>query len=303
MNGFSSQRILLASTNIVGGPTNRNVRHEQSQENFFLHDPIEITPSSGHYIAVQVPFVTDPPENIVEGVAGDPKYSVQQLDNPNRHILIRNYGPRLSLMMTIRVPHDHTSHRFRFDEFFLNGNIPAPCPLKNGRIQFKNREVKLLLDSEMDMMYRWFGVQHNHGPQYGVGETHPEYCVKEVDPPLPSDDKHCMHVNKERTFDGGYGRQKSSEPFFVGDRIEAGSLTLQLNSGNDQIHMTGDFHIPDDDGDFMYWMIRIDWFNWVDTYQPDPERDDVSTHFTTTPTPDTWPGYWPPDMWAFEGGG
>lgn len=26
-------------------------------------------------------------------------------------------------------------------------------------------------------------------------------------------------------------------------------------------------------------MIRVDWFNWVDPYEPDPEDPDVSTHF------------------------
>lgn len=288
MNGFSSQRILLASTNIVGGPTNRNVRHEQSQEDFFLHDPIEISPSSsGRYIAVQVPFVTDPPENIVEGIVGDPQYAVQQLDDPHRHVLIRNYGPRVSLMMTLRVAHDHTVHRHTFDSFFLNGSLPAPCPLKGGKIEFCNRKVKINLKKEMDMMYSWFGVQHNHGPQYDLNKEHPEYhhCKPEVP------------INEEKTFDAGYGSKKSSEPFYIGDRIEAGKLTLQLRDGNDQIHMTADFHIPDDDGGFMYWMIRIDWFNWVDPYEPDPEREDVSTHFPTTSFVDNWEGYWPPDMW------
>lgn len=265
MNGFSSQRILLASTNIVGGPTNRNVRHEQSQEDFFLHDPIEISPSSsGRYIAVQVPFVTDPPENIVEGVVGDPQYAVQQLDDPHRHVLIRNYGPRVSLMMTLRVPHDHTSHRYRFDKFFLNGNIPAPCPLKDGYLKFNNRKVQVVLKKEMDMVYRWNGVQ----------------------------------VNADKnTYDGGFGCQSSDKAIFVGDRVKAGQLTIQLNSGNDQVHITADHFIPDDHFGFEMWMIRVDWFNWVDPYEPDPERDDVSTHFPTTATADHWEGYWPPDMW------
>lgn len=264
MNGFSSQRILLASTNIVGGPTNRNVRHEQSQEDFFLHDPIEITPSNGRYIAVQVPFVTDPPEAIIEGISGDPKYTVQQLDDPHRHALIRNYGPRVSFMMTLRVEHDHTNHRYRFDEFFLNGNIPAPCPLKDGYIKFNNRKLLFVLKKKMDMVFRWNGVQAN------------------ADRP---------------TYDGGFGCQTSDEAIFIGDRVKSGQLTVQLNSGNDQVHITADHFIPDDHMGFEIWMIRVDWFNWVDPYEPDPVRDDVSTHFPTTAVADTWEGYWPPNMW------
>lgn len=268
MKGYSSARILLATTTIVGGPTNHNVRHED-QDGFILHDPIKVTPSKGQYIAVQVPFIVDPPENIVEGAAGDPQYTVQNLDDPARHVLIRNYGPRVSLMMTLRVPHDHTNHRYRFDEFFLNGNIPAPCPLKNGFILFNHRKFELHLAKEMDMVYRWTCIQHN----------------------------------PELTYDGGMKLQKASEPIYIGDRVQSGSLVIQLLSDNDQIHMTAEHFIPDDHGDFEMWMIRVDWFNWVDPYEPDPEREDVSTHFPNNPTPDSWGGYWPPDMWYCLDGG
>lgn len=270
MNGASSQRVLLASTNIVGGPTNRNVRHDQEQGNFFLHDPIEITPNGGKCIAIQVPFMTDPPKNIVEGIIGDPQYTVKQLDEPNRHVQIRNYGPRVSLMMTVRVAHDHTPHRFRFDEFFLNGNIPAPCPLKNGYIEFENRRFQLFLAKEMDMVYRWQAVQENADGN---------------------------------TFDGGFGCQLSTKPIYIGDRCKSGQMTIQLNAENDQIHITADHFIPDDHFGHEMWLIRIDWFNWVDPYEPDPEREDVSTHFPTTATPDNWEGYWPPDLWYCIDGG
>lgn len=291
MNGNSSARILLASTNIVGGPTNQNVRHAEDQSDFFMHDPIEITPSNHGYIAVQVPFVTDPPKNIVEGVRGDPQYSVQALDDPQRHVFIRNYGPRVSLMMTLRVPHDATNHRYRFDNYFLNGNIPAPCPLKGGVIEFNNRRVTLHLAKEMDMVYRWTAIQHNHGPSH----MDPEYCVKSVD---PSDEENCVHKDlTPTTFEGGFGIQKSSETIMVGDRVVSGELNIHLNADNDQIHMTADHFIPDDLGGMEMWLIRVDWFNWVDPYEPDPERDDVTNKFDDCPVADTWEGFWPYDMW------
>lgn len=292
MHGASSARILLASTNIVGGPANREVRHDLDQADFFLHDPIEITPTDKGYIAVQVPFVTDPPENIVEGVAGDPHYLVQQLDDPHRHVLIRNYGPRLSLMMTFRVLHDGINHRTRFDQFFLNGKIPAPCPLRDGYIEVRNRKFQLHLAKDMAMVYQWNAIQHNHG----VPNKDSEYCVKHQDPEEEYSE-YCVHET-DVTYDGGTGIQRSSEPIYLADRTMQGSLTIHLCDENDQIHMTVNHFIPDDMGDFEWYMVRVDWFNWVDPYEPDPERDDVSTHFPeTNPVADTWEGYWPPDMW------
>lgn len=189
MKGPSSQRILLAQVNIVGGPTNRNVRHggeNDLQEDFFLHDPIEITPTNKGVIAVQVPFVTDPPENIVEGVASDPHYVYQPLDDPVRHGLIRNYGPRLSLVMSFKVPHDHVTHKMRFDEFFLNGNLPAPCPLKDGKIAINNRQFTFEGIKEMDMVYRWMGIQYNSGVGYDL-------------------EHECDFNALPRTFDGDFG--------------------------------------------------------------------------------------------------
>lgn len=143
MHDNSSERLLLASTNIVGGPTNRNVRHDPDQGGFFLHDPITISKDGSKLIAVNVPLLTDPPKNLIETATGDPEYIFQPMDDPIRNIRYRVYGPRLSLMMTFQIAHDHTPHRVRFDEYFLRNNIPAPCPLKNGLIEFNNRKFTL----------------------------------------------------------------------------------------------------------------------------------------------------------------
>lgn len=74
MYGSSSRRIVLASTNIVGGPTNHNVRHDPDQGDFFLHDPLVVTEDKKNLILGRVPLLTDPPENIVEEADGDPDY-------------------------------------------------------------------------------------------------------------------------------------------------------------------------------------------------------------------------------------
>lgn len=45
-------------------------------------------------------------------------------------------------------------------------------------------------------------------------------------------------------------------------------------------------------------MLRVDWFNWVDPYEPDPQKPDVGTRYPDgCPVADTWEGYWPPDIW------
>lgn len=188
------------------------------------------------------------------------------MDDPARHVLIRNYGPRVSLMMTLKVPHDHTNHNYRFDQFFLNGNIPAPCPLKNGYIQFNNRRVNLVLSKTMHSFYHRMSVIHA----------------------------------PELKFDGGVGEQLTNEPYFVDDNVAAGQIVWHLHDENDQIYITAQHFIPDDHFGFEIWMLRVDWFNWVDPWEPDPERDDVGTHFPADggcPVADTWPGFWPPDMW------
>lgn len=261
-------RILLASVNIVGGPANKWTNHDQDQDPGIMMDAINITPDKNKYIAVKLPLITDMPESLLEKATGDPQYIFQGYGDPINAIKYRVYGPRLSLMMTLRVPHDHTEHRYRFDQFFLNNNIPAPCPLKNGYIQFKNREISFKLTKEMAMM--WYNTSVQHSP--------------------------------ETTFDGNTGVQPSTKPIFVGDNVDAGELTCQFNHENDQIHMTAHHFIPDDHFGFEWWMIRIDWFNWVDPYEEDPEPEDTSTSFPEqNPVADTWEGYWPPDMWYCEG--
>lgn len=199
MHEYSSQRIMLASTNIVGGPSNRIVRHEENQGNFFLKDPIVINGDDGKKIQINLPLVADPPKNLIETAHGDPHYIFQPVDDPIRNILYRVYGPRISLMMTFQIAHDHTPHRVRFDEFFLRGNIPAPCPLKDGLIEFNNRGVTLKLAKQMDMVWKNTVIQHN----------------------------------PEITYDGGCGSQKSDEPLWMGDRTDAGHLYIHLNDVND----------------------------------------------------------------------
>lgn len=251
---------MLASTNIVGGPTNWNVRHEEDQGNFFLKEPITINGDDGKKIQIDLPLLTDPPKSLIEGATGDPSYIFQPLDDPIRHIAYRVYGPRLSLMMTFKVAHDHTPHRVRFDEFFLRNNIPAPCPLKDGHIEINNRKVTLKLAKQMDMVWKNTCIQHN----------------------------------PEITYDGRCGEQKSDEPFYIEDRTDAGHLHIHLQKDNDQISIDAHHFIPDDHYGFELWMIRVDWFNWVDPYEPDPERPDVGTKFPDgCPVGDNWEGFWP----------
>lgn len=259
-----ASRLMIGKFLLVGGPTNKLTNHDQDQEYLDIYDALEITPSSHGYIVVSVPLVTDPPKTILETADGDPAYIYQGFGNPVNQIKYRVYGPRVSLMMTLRVPHDHTEHRYRFDQFFLNNHIPLPCPLHNGYLEFKNRRLSFHLNKVMDMM--WYNTSIQHSP--------------------------------EITYDGNTGFQPSDQPIYVGDNVDAGNLICQFNHENDQIHFTGHHYVHDDHGEFMYWMIRIDWFNWVDPYEEDPERPDVSTHMVEgCPIADTWEGYWPPYIW------
>lgn len=261
-------RLAIFKVAIVGGPTNRLTNHSQDQEFTTLYDALEVTPTNQGYVVIQVPLCPDPPPSILERAAGTPGYIFQGWGEPVNEIAYTNFGPRLSMMMTLRVQHDALPHRFRFDTFFHGNHIPYPCPLANGYIEFKNRLVTFHLNKEMAML--WYNTSVQHSP--------------------------------ETTFDGNTGIQPSTQPIMVGDNVDAGELTVQFVHKNDQIHLTAHHFMPDDAGGFEWWMIRIDWFNWNDPYEPDPERPDVSTSFPEqNPYPDTWGGYWPPDMWYCEG--
>lgn len=263
MLNHSSKRILLGTTNIVGGPTNRNVRHDQDQTDFVTLETIDATIEGNGQISIEVPILSQPIDNLVKTAAGDPGYIFEALDDPVRNIRYRVYGPRISLVMSFQVPHDHTPHRVRFDRFFHNQSIPMPCPLHDGHIQITNRKVEFSLTKEMDCMYRMNCIQHN-----------------------PS-----------ITYDGSFGQQKSTEPFYMGDRVQSGDLTITFVDGNDQIWLDAQHFIPDDHFGMEYWMVRVDWFNWVDPYEPDPEDPDVSTSFPDgCPVPPMDHDFWPFDI-------
>lgn len=264
MYGSSSRRILLASTNIVGGPTNHNVRHDPNQGDLSIQDPLVITEDKKMLIVGQVPLLTDPPKNVLETADADPKYIFEPLNDPVRDFRYRVYAPRLSLMMTFKVGYDATPHNVHFERFFLRNNIPAPCPLKGGYFTINNHQLDLHLAKEMDMMWK----------------------------------NTVVHYGNNQSYNGHFGVQKSTEPLYLGDNVASGHLYMHLNADNDQISIDAHYYIPDEDDAQELWMVRVDWFNWVDPYEPDPEKPDVGTEFPDgCPVADSWPGFWPPDMW------
>lgn len=83
----------------------------------------------------------------------------------------------------------------------------------------------------------------------------------------------------------------------MGDRVQSGDLTITFVDGNDQIWLDAQHFIPDDHFGMEYWMVRVDWFNWVDPYEPDPEDPDVSTSFPDgCPVPPMDHDFWPFDI-------
>ena len=241
VKGHSVGRLCLCRTNIVGGPNNGNVDHEVG-DSIYYTNPITINPEDPSSIHVDTPLVTDPPENMIETIEADPQYILEFLDppeKPNRHAKLKVFGPRLSLMMNLQIPHDAESQRFAFENFFHHA-LPAACPLKGGGIVFKNRTVRIETSRPMKMDVADMFVQHS--PQI--------------------------------TFDGRYIHDATSnDGFLLGDNVTVGQLHIQLTDGNDMVDISGNYQMHDDHGGFSYAMLTVNWYNWID---PDIEETDTA---------------------------
>lgn len=244
VRGHSVGQLCLCKTNIVGTPTNKLVDHEEG-ESIYYTEPITINPDDKKppEVHLDTPLVTDPPENLVETLRAVPPYLLQWLDlpdDPHRNALLKVFGPRASLMMTLRVPHDAVEHRYGFEQFFY-GKLPIDCPLRGQAIVIKNREVFINTTKPMIMVASDQFIQHS----------------------------------PEITFGANCWDQMNSKPIYIGDNVTSGNLHIQLMEGNDQINIQGTYMMPDDMGGDIVFMLRVDWFNWVDNT---PEPFEIEPH-------------------------
>lgn len=221
-------RLVTFNTEIVGGPTNRTVDHEKGH--IFMSDCINITLTPHEAIVIMTALISDPPDDLIETVQTDPPYILEELNDPVRDIKLSVFGPRVSLPMRFRIPHDAEAHHIRFDRFFHH-ELPNLCPLKEAKFSVRNREIRILdLSKEMEM---------------------------EIS------DMYIMH-SPETTFDGNSKRTTSDDFWYVGDNVDVGHIHIMLEEGNDYIDISGHYYMEDDHGKFSYWTLVVNWYNWVD---------------------------------------
>lgn len=228
-------RICMCRSQVVGGPTNRTVDHKEGYS-INMTEAVDITLDYPNVIVVQTPLVSDPPENLVETIEPDPPYIYQPIDDePHRHFQMQVYGPRCSFMMNIHVPHDALEHRYRFDNYFKDRTLPNGHPLKNAVLCLRNRDIHIEMADGRKM---WMDVA----------------------------DMYLQH-NPELTYNGAYvDHWTTDDTFVVGDRVIVGQLRIQLEDKNDQVDISGSYMLWDDHGNFSNFMLRVDWFNWVDVF-------------------------------------
>lgn len=230
-------RIMMCKTEIVGGPTNRTVDHEEGYS-IAMTDALNVTLEADKTVVIETALVSDPPEHLVETIVSDPPYLVSSTDpegEEKRNYQLQVYGPRCSFMMNIHLPHDALEHRYRFDNYFKDGSLPIGHPLKNAVLCLRNRDIHIEMDAGRKMIMDCADMYIQHSP--------------------------------EITFNGSYVNDwTTDDTFVIGDNVTVGQLHIQLEDGNDQVDINGNYTMWDDHGNFSNFMLRIDWFNWVDTF-------------------------------------
>lgn len=268
----SVARLCLCRTNIVGGPTNCTV-DDETGEAIFMTDALSLTPEGTNGLVFQTNLVSDPPEHMVETLKCDPPYLVQPIgagEDPRRNLKLRVYGPRLSFPVYARIPHDANIHPIYFGNYY-KAELPDICPIIGMAMQVKNREITIKSPlKEMNMMFSDIHIQHS-----------PET------------------TNGNSAFIG-----TTAESVWIGDNVDVGQIHWQLFEGNDVIDIDGNYFIEDDHGGYIYFMLTVNWYNWIDvgTYEEIPEDgDETETHATGKTYTSVNEEIWPPDIFYGEG--
>lgn len=230
-------RLGTFDTEIVGGPTNRTVDHEPGH--IFMSECIKVVMKPNQPLVFLTALISDPPENMIETIEVDPPYIMEELNNPVRDVRFSVFGPRVSLPMVFRIPHDAEEHFVKFDKFFHH-KLPECCPFKNASLGFKNRYIRFYnFEKVMDMEVYDMYIQHS---------------------PATS-------------FDGDSTHQTTEGYWVVGDNVDAGHLHIVLHEGNDYVDINGNYYMEDDHGGWSYWAFTVNWYNWFDMPEANQETD------------------------------
>lgn len=231
-------RLVTCNTEIVGGPTNRTVYHDEGH--IFFSDCIKVVMKPNQPLVFITNLVSDPPENMIETIDVDPPYILEELNDPVRDVKLSVFGPRLSLSMVFDVPHDAEEHFVPFYHFFHH-ELPECCPFKKAKLGFKNTYLRFYeFEKKMDVEIYDMYVQHS---------------------PIAS-------------FDGHSGHLTTDDYWVVGDNVDVGNIHIVLHEGNDYVDITGHYYMEDDHGGWSHWVFTVNWYNWVDMPEANQETDE-----------------------------
>lgn len=220
--------------NIVGTPRNRLVN--ESAAPITQSDALWVTLPTGESIfegapiIVKAPLISNPPDDLVETIAAEPAYLLEELDDPDdpvRNIKIRSFAPKLSFAMAFSNDHSTVGRDYNFYEFAPP--IPADCALLDGYIRVQGRRVSF------------------HLPENGRMRVFDSYTQHS---PLVTNDAHFYDIN-------------SDEPFWIGDNVTNGQLTIHIEYSNRHyVYITGNYIVSRNYQGGSHWVFRVDYFNW-----------------------------------------
>lgn len=223
---YGLAQIGMWRTNIIGGPRNRDVNREYSH--VLQTDALWVTMTEKAPIIVRAPLVSNPPHDIIETVQTEPAYLLEELDDPVRNIVIRSFAPRMSFAMMFSDARATAQSFHRFDEFSWP-EIPPDAPIWRGGIYIDGRRVEFRLQEHGRMKVWDSFIQHS----------------------------------PEVTKDGVFYDIRSDEPFWVGDNVTHGTLTIHIEYTRQKyIYITGNYNLSRYYEGGSHWSFRIDYFDW-----------------------------------------
>lgn len=217
-------RIGLFSTNIIGGPTNRNINTSDNPISF--SNMIAFTLGGVEPIVLITPLISDPPDNLIETIQAYPAYLLKDLDSPVRNVRIYSYAPKVSFSMFFFDEHDGLNHSYFCENY--SPILPDDCFFHNATIDINNRTLLFNLLDEYDI----------------------EIYEQHICPPIIKPD-------------GFYLKQKTTDPIIVADYVISGSLNIIISASKMRYaHIVGNYVMPHALYDQSHWLFNINYFNW-----------------------------------------
>lgn len=225
----SVSRVLYFELTIVGTPTNRLSQEADGAESIYEPRHIEAVFRGSTPIIIEAPLISKPPRDMVETLDSIPGYLLSCIDDPEepqRHYVFESYGPQYSATMIINDPYDEFQpHSYAFSEHGFK-TVPAGI-LEGAAIQIKKLEMEFHFKEKLNCRYYIMSTQR--GKTYSI----------------------C-------------GDSDTTQPIYFPENADCGMFNICLYSDklNVAVYITGNYSLPDVQGDPSNWMLKVELMNY-----------------------------------------